>query len=72
MILRAREREGMKRGLKLAKHREIHALEHRSREIVTNMPGKNLSDEMIADFACVSLEYIRKVKSERMKNNVNK
>jgi len=72
LILRASKHEGMKIGEKRGEMRgEKRALERRNREIVTNMLSKNLSEEMITDITGVPLEYVRKVKSEITKNNVN-
>ena len=51
MVLAKREKRG-----------EKHGMERRSCEIVINMLRKNLPDEMIADFAGVSLKYIQEVK----------
>ena len=69
LVLRAREHQGEKRGLErgmeLGKKR---ALDLRNREVVTNMIRKNLSVDMIADFADVPLEYVQKIKSEVLEN----
>jgi len=49
-----------------------HGVERRNREVVINMLNKNLQDEMVADLADVSLEYVQEIKSEVLKNNMNK
>ncbi len=69
LVLRAREHEGIKIG---EKRGEKRGSERRTLEIVTNMLSKNLSDSMIADITGVSLEYIQKVKSDLLKNNIDK
>jgi predicted transposase YdaD len=58
------EKRGEKRGWKLG---ERHGWELGERHIINNMLRKNLSDEMIADLAEVSLEYVQEI---RRKNNI--
>ncbi|MDR1729450.1 MAG: hypothetical protein LBR52_02180, partial [Prevotellaceae bacterium] len=60
LILRASKHEGIKLGQKQGVER-----------IVANMIRKKLPEEMIIDIAGVPLEYIRRMKSEIMKNNTS-
>ena len=54
MVLADRERRGMKR---------------RNHEVILNMIQKNFADEIIADIAGVSIDYIQKIRAsvERQK-----
>ena len=48
------EKRGIKRGIS---------------QVVTNMLRKNLTDEMIADFAGIPLEYVQEIKNSSCKMN---
>ena len=55
MILVERERRGMKQGVE-------QGMESKKREIIINMIQKKFTDEIIADIANVSLEYIEEIR----------
>ena len=59
--------EGKKYGIKLGERRGIKLGEKRGEmrginQVIMNMLQKNLTDEMIADFANVSIDYVRKMR----------
>jgi len=55
--------EGEKRGEKLGEKRGIKLGEkRRENQVIMNMLRKNLTDEMIADFTGVSIDYVRKMR----------
>jgi predicted transposase YdaD len=59
LILAEREKRGEKRGMERGIERGI---ERKNRETVTHMISKNLTDEMIADFANVPIDYVQKIR----------
>ena len=59
MILVERERRGVKRGMKQGMEQ---GMENKKREIIINMIQKKFTDEIIADIANVSLEYIEEIR----------
>ena len=69
LILDMERKRGMKLGKKLGEKR---GMERNMKQVVINMLNKNLQDEMIADLVNVSLEYVQEIKSEVLKNNMNK
>jgi len=66
------EKLGKKRGIELGKKLGERRGERRGKElginqVIMNMLRKNLTDEMIADFANVSIDYVRKIRVQKEK-----
>jgi len=55
LILTTERKRGLIEGEKRGEKRGIN-------QVIMNMLSKNLSDEMISDFAGVSIDYVRKIR----------
>jgi hypothetical protein len=64
MVIAEKEERAMERGIERGIERGMEqGIERRNREVVINMLRKNFSDDVIADVAEVSPEYVQKIKS---------